>query len=216
MEENIEAERQGQDSNQSLELKSGAKGFNIVLVGLSGSGKSSTGWHLAKCLGFGFIDLDEWIAKSTGKKIDDLFKENLEQGFRSLELKALKELQQVKNHVIATGGGVASSGEAWGMTKALGVVVWLDTTIAEMARRLAAKGQIQGRPLIAEVAQGLESSKKIEAIEIALKAQLENRKIRLEKANIALTLTFVPPDIAAQLIHSVLKKGGFLRAGRPM
>ncbi|MEI8026359.1 MAG: shikimate kinase [Pseudomonadota bacterium] len=215
MQENLEAEQQDQDSSQSPELKSIAKGFNIVLVGLSGSGKSSTGWHLAKSLGFGFIDLDEWIAKSSGRKIEDIFRVDKEQGFRALEIKALKELQQVKNHVIATGGGIASSDEAWGMAKGLGVVVWLDTTIAEMARRLASKDQVKGRPLIAGAIQGIDAARKVEMIEKELSSQLAVRKTRLEKANIALTLTFVPPDIAAQLIHSVLKKGGFLRPRRP-
>ena len=215
MQENLEAEQQDHDTSQSAELKSIAKGFNIVLVGLSGSGKSSTGWHLAKSLGFGFIDLDEWIAKSSGKKIEDIFRVDKEQGFRALEIKALTELQQVKNHVIATGGGIASSDQAWAMARSLGVVVWLDTTIAEMARRLASKDQAKGRPLIAGAVEGAEGARKIEMIEKELTSQLVTRKIRLEKANIALTLTFVPPDIAGQFIHSVLKKGGFLRHGRP-
>ena len=132
-----------------------------------------------------------------------------------MEIKALTELRQVKNHVIATGGGIASSDEAWGMAKGLGVVVWLDTTIAEMARRLASKDQAKGRPLIAGAIEGVEAPRKVEMIEKELTSQLAVRKARLEKAHIALTLTFVPPDIAGQLIHSVLKKGGFLRPGRP-
>jgi hypothetical protein len=54
----------------------------------------------------------------------------------------------------------------------------------------------------------------IAKIEAEIEKQLSSRKARLETASVALTLTYVPPDIAAQLIHSVLKKGGHLRPRR--
>jgi shikimate kinase len=190
------------------------QGVNVVLVGLSGSGKTSTGWHLAKSLGWGFIDLDEWIEKRAGKKISDIFAKDGEEEFRKLEIQALQDIKLVKNHVIATGGGIASSDEIWNLAKSFGVIVWLDTTIAEMARRLVSKSQLEKRPLLAHVSDTGSKLELLAKIEVEIQKQLVSRKSRLETATIALTLTFVPPDIAAQLIHSVLKKGGHLRPRR--
>lgn len=196
------------------EQKSYPQGVNVVLVGLSGSGKTSTGWHLAKSLGWGFIDLDDWIEKRAGKKISEIFARDGEEGFRKLEVQALQEIKLVKNHVIATGGGIASNDEVWCLAKSFGVVVWLDTTIAEMARRLVSRSQLEKRPLLAHVSDVGSKQQMIAKIEVEIEKQLSSRKTRLETASVALTLTFVPPDIAAQLIHSVLKKGGHLRPRR--
>ena len=43
----------------------------IYLVGMMGSGKSSTGPHLAKSLGYSFIDQDELIEKVAKSSISN-------------------------------------------------------------------------------------------------------------------------------------------------
>jgi hypothetical protein len=68
--------------------------------------------------------------------------------------------------------------------------------------------------LLAHVSDVGSKQQMIAKIEAEIEKQLSSRKARLETASVALTLTFVPPDIAAQLIHSVLKKGGHLRPRR--
>lgn len=215
MQEEPGVEEIKEDLSPPIEKRLGPQGTNVVLVGLSGSGKSSTGWHLAKALGWGFIDLDSWVEKKTGKKITDIFEGEGEAAFRKYEIDALKEIAAVRNHVIATGGGVASSDEAWNLAARLGVIVWLDTTVTEMARRLAAKSEeISGRPLLAKFSDIAGTRERALAIEKELTRVLEARRARLEKASIALTLTFVPPDIAAHQIAALLRKGDYLRPRR--
>ena len=48
---------------------------NIVLIGMPGSGKSTTGAELARLTGRAFIDTDEQIAKKAGKSIPEIFAE---------------------------------------------------------------------------------------------------------------------------------------------
>ena len=75
-----------------------------------GSGKSSVGVRLATCLGYEFIDLDYYIEKKIGLSIDEIFKEQGEDGFRAIEAEALRDVVimhklTAENLVLALGGG---------------------------------------------------------------------------------------------------------------
>lgn len=58
---------------------------NVILVGAMACGKSTVGWRLAKMIGFGFIDLDEWIERKTGRTITKIFDQDGEEVFREIE-----------------------------------------------------------------------------------------------------------------------------------
>ena len=47
----------------------------IVLVGMMGAGKTTTGFGLAQRLGIKFIDSDREIEKAEGMQISNIFKE---------------------------------------------------------------------------------------------------------------------------------------------
>ncbi|WP_101773781.1 shikimate dehydrogenase [Peptostreptococcus faecalis] len=79
----------------------------IFLVGLPGSGKSTFGKKLANLLGYNFIDLDELIEKNTNISVSEIFKIS-EEYFRKIESQCLLETSNLKNTVIATGGGVVT------------------------------------------------------------------------------------------------------------
>jgi shikimate kinase len=79
---------------------------NIVLIGFMGSGKSSIGKALSVLLDKSFIDLDEYILKTTGApSINSLFSYLGDSEFRILEKQNLEEVLQSNHQVIATGGG---------------------------------------------------------------------------------------------------------------
>lgn len=78
---------------------------NIVLTGMPGSGKSTVGKIIAKKLKRDFIDTDEVIEKSYGKKISEIFSEIGESGFRAIESEAIREVSKSCSLVIASGGG---------------------------------------------------------------------------------------------------------------
>jgi len=70
-----------------------------------GSGKSTVGKELAKRLKWSYVDLDELIVSRSGLDIPEIFRRYGEPTFRSLESSALVSTLNLKQIVVATGGG---------------------------------------------------------------------------------------------------------------
>ena len=86
--------------------------MKVFLVGMMGSGKSTIGKLLSNILGYKFIDMNEGIEKSEGKRIKDIFKQRGKEYFRKLEKKLLKRVVEMQGDlVVATGGGVIKDQE---------------------------------------------------------------------------------------------------------
>ncbi|ABX08054.1 shikimate kinase [Prochlorococcus marinus] len=100
-------------------------GRNLYLVGMMGSGKSRTGPVLAKKLSYGFVDVDDVIEKVTNQSISEIFDQEGEIGFREIETQILQEIGQRHSLVVATGGGIVTRPENWGILHQ-GVVIWID------------------------------------------------------------------------------------------
>ena len=64
-------------------------GRSLYLIGMMGSGKSSTGRPLAERLGYGFVDADAVIEQVTGSNISEIFERDGEDHFRDLETQVL-------------------------------------------------------------------------------------------------------------------------------
>ncbi|MEJ7902320.1 MAG: shikimate kinase, partial [Thermomicrobiales bacterium] len=86
---------------------------HVVLVGLSGSGKSSVALLASELLGWGLFDTDGEIERRTGRTIPDLFRSEGETRFRDIEAAVLRDALTRERVVIATGGGAVDSPEAW-------------------------------------------------------------------------------------------------------
>ena len=80
--------------------------MRIYLIGLPGVGKSTVGKKLANEIEFEYIDLDLYIEEFMNKSIPDIFSEFGEDFFRELEKKALKDMLEKENVVVACGGGI--------------------------------------------------------------------------------------------------------------
>lgn len=105
-----------------------AQAPNISLVGLMGSGKSTVGRILSATLKRPFFDSDEEIVNRTGATIPMIFEIEGETGFRDRETKAIQELSQKSQVIIATGGGAVLREENRAALKSCGLVVYLSTT----------------------------------------------------------------------------------------
>jgi len=121
------------------------KDINIVLIGMPGSGKTSVGKTLADNLSMDFYDVDEYIEKSAGKTIKEIFAEGGEKHFRAIERAAVEELSQKTNTVIATGGGVVLCEENIVNLKQKGVIFFLNRPIEDIVNDI----DISNRPLLA-------------------------------------------------------------------
>ncbi len=71
-----------------------------------GAGKTTVGMELAKKLNYKLIDTDHSIENDQSREIKDIFSEEGELFFRNLETLKLKELINVENAIISTGGGI--------------------------------------------------------------------------------------------------------------
>jgi shikimate dehydrogenase len=81
---------------------------NIILIGMPGCGKSTLGKALAARLGRPFVDTDALITEAAGRSIPDIFAQDGEEAFRTLETEAVKTAGMMSGAVIATGGGVVT------------------------------------------------------------------------------------------------------------
>jgi shikimate kinase len=85
------------------------KPARIVLCGFMGSGKSTVGALLAAALDWRFEDLDTAIERRAQKPVPQIFLEDGEAVFRTLETAALATALAVDHLVLALGGGAAEA-----------------------------------------------------------------------------------------------------------
>ena len=126
-------------------LKEKLGGRNIFLIGMMGSGKSQTGPVLAKMINYAFVDTDDVIEKASKQSISSIFEKDGEEVFRDVEKKVLKEISQHHSLVIATGGGLITLPENWGILHQ-GIVIWLDLDLKRSIKRLESDNK--KRPLL--------------------------------------------------------------------
>jgi shikimate kinase/3-dehydroquinate synthase len=130
----------------------------IILIGFSGTGKTSVARRVAECLGWSAADSDVEIERHWGAPIPAIFRDHGEAAFRSSERVIVHELVARDRVVIATGGGAAVDPELWN-EDALGsegtLVVALDaspeTILARLQRQATDEGAAAERPLLASV-----------------------------------------------------------------
>ncbi len=112
---------------------------NIVLVGLSGAGKTSCAQILAGLLDMAVLDTDEVIQKQEGQSVATIFAHQGEAHFRQLERALIENLLEgkIEATVISVGGGLPAQGDNAQLLKQLGFTVFLDAPPETIARRLA-------------------------------------------------------------------------------
>lgn len=78
---------------------------NIILVGFMASGKSHVGRILSERTGMPLVDADSVIVERAGRSIEQIFADEGEPAFRSLERGIIAELCGGTGQIISAGGG---------------------------------------------------------------------------------------------------------------
>lgn len=120
----------------------------IVLVGLSGVGKSSVGRALAEELGWPLLDTDDLITERERRTPAQLIVASGEEAFRRAEERVVLEAARQAPAVIATGGGAVLSPRSRRALGESGFLCYLDATPHEIARRLREAPDASERPLL--------------------------------------------------------------------
>lgn len=108
---------------------------NIILIGMPGVGKSTTGVILAKVENYDFLDSDLLIQKMTGKRLHELIRERGLDGFNSLENEINSGID-THHTVIATGGSVVYGKEAMEHFQQIGTIIYLKISYHNLDQRL--------------------------------------------------------------------------------
>lgn len=149
--------------------------MKIFLTGIMGSGKSTVGEQLTHQLGWTFIDVDNVIEVQAGKSISEIFREDGEAHFRSVEKEVIRKLLSTDDAVIALGGGALEDAETRETVQHSGKLIWLQINPEVAARRLS---NDQTRPLLSGVGDAAEELRNI----------LRQRKENYAKADLKITV----------------------------
>lgn len=123
--------------------------FNIVLIGMPGSGKTAIGRLIAEKLGRKFVDIDKEIENSYQITIPEIFSKYGEKAFREKEKAAVYEYGKNHSLVISTGGGAVLDPGNYLPLKQNGRIYWIERNPVML--------EIKGRPL----SKNLEELKKM-------------------------------------------------------
>jgi shikimate kinase len=120
----------------------------VLLIGMMGAGKSTTGHLLSERLGWPYLDSDDEIHRQTGRTVPEIWKADGEAAFRAEEKRVLAEATTSDGPVvIAVAGGAVLDPENRTRIRGAGLVVWLRCDVAVLAARV---GSGTGRPLLDE------------------------------------------------------------------
>ncbi len=130
----------------------------IVLIGLSGVGKSTVGKELADRLNWAFLDTDSLVTEQEGRTPAQIIDTDGEPTFRSIEERVVAEAAMRESAVISTGGGAFLSAKNRRALGEQGFICFLDATSSAIAARLRDRSSGEDRrPLLGDDPTELEA-----------------------------------------------------------
>lgn len=109
---------------------------NIVLIGMSGVGKTQKGRYIAKRFGMNFLDTDSAIVEQEALTIDEIFTRFGENHFRNIEEDIIKRVAMLQDTVISTGGGIILRKSNMDFLKENSFIVYLKGNISTIVGNL--------------------------------------------------------------------------------
>lgn len=108
----------------------------VILIGMRGVGKTTTGTALADILDQDFVDLDQEIIRMEGKSVPEIVEAEGWEGFRKKEQQALHTYIEKDDLVLATGGGILMYFDNAEQLKDQGEIILLTASPETMAKRI--------------------------------------------------------------------------------
>lgn len=133
------------NETQSLRRGLNTNRNNLILIGMSGTGKSTIGRLVANKLEYEFFDTDAEIEKRTGVQISWIFELEGECKFRERESEVLRDLTKRNRIVLATGGGIVLREPNRALMRNRGQVICLTAPVDGLLERI---GTARTRPVL--------------------------------------------------------------------
>lgn len=109
----------------------------IVLIGMMGAGKTTTGFGLAQRLGIKFVDSDREIEKAEGLSTTNIFEQKGEGYYKEVEKKVIKKiLNTTKPQVLSIGGNSYDNEEVRKIIKEKAISIFLDVDLDVLIKRV--------------------------------------------------------------------------------
>ena len=116
----------------------------VALVGLRGAGKSTIGAALSERMAATFVELDAEVEAEAGMSLGEIFELHGEDAYRALERQVLERvLSKTGPVVIAAGGSIVKSADAWRMLREGARTVWLQASPDAHLSRVRAQGDLR-------------------------------------------------------------------------
>jgi shikimate kinase len=122
---------------------------NVVLVGFSGTGKTTIGQLLAHRLGWDFVDTDQRIVARFGKSIAAIFRDEGEAVFRAAEREEVAQACAGTRAVISLGGGAIVDPSSRALVCAGNHLIRLEAAPETILQRLRSSPGAEERPMVA-------------------------------------------------------------------
>jgi shikimate kinase len=119
-----------------------------MLIGLSGSGKSTVGKYIAGRLALPLLDTDRMIEEENGMTVAQIFARSGEPFFRHLEEQVVARAC-MQTAIVSLGGGAVLAASNRRAMRRGNLVVWLDLPIGLLVSRLTSHATTEQRPLLA-------------------------------------------------------------------
>lgn len=117
---------------------------NIILIGMPGAGKTSTGMVLAHQLNRPFVDIDTAFQIAHGISAGEFITQQGEDAFRTQETQVVSSYAKQSGLVIACGGGVVVRPENYELLHQNGRIVLLDRSLDQLSTSGRPLSQTQG------------------------------------------------------------------------
>lgn len=152
---------------------------NIILVGMTCSGKTTLAKFISQKYGYNYIDTDEIIELEERMSIDEIFTLKGENYFRERERDIIEKLTSFDNMIIASGGGMPIFFDNMSKLKKLGLTIFLDVNPKEIIKRARL---VSDRPLLKNNIDEIISKMYEKRIKIYRKAHIIIKEQDKEKA----------------------------------
>jgi shikimate kinase len=167
----------------------------VLLIGMMGAGKSTTGHLLSRRLGWPYLDSDDEIHHQTGRTVPEIWKQDGEAAFRAEESRVLAQATTSDGPaVIAVAGGAVLDPENRARIRGAGLVVWLRADVAVLAARV---GSGAGRPLLEEGPAA--AMRRLTEVRAPIYAELADLALDVDRMS--------PPQVVDRIMAALHERG---------